>query len=109
MLQVVVGREIYETINRRARRCECLVVAETPQDTEPISPAVPLIQPMFQQGVHGMLCPVAVTFNAREGYLNMTFHIGSTSHQREPFQQKSQHGVQQSVERPSSTELVISV
>ena len=53
--QVVVGRVIYETINRRARRCECLVVAETPQDTEPISPAVPLIQPMFQQGVHGTL------------------------------------------------------
>ena len=37
------------------------------------------------------------------------FQIGSTSHQREPFQQRSQHRVQQSVERPSSTESAISV
>ena len=60
-------------------------MAETLQDMEPISPAVHLIQPMFQQGVHGMLCPVAVAFYAREGYQNTTFHIGSTSHQREHF------------------------
>ena len=41
-------------------------IAETPQGTEPIPPAVPLIQPMFQQGVQGMLYPVAVAFYARE-------------------------------------------
>ena len=60
-------------------------MAETPQHTEPISSAVPLIQPMFKKGIHGMLCPVAVAFYAREGYQNTTFHIGSTSHQREHF------------------------
>ena len=84
-------------------------MAETLQNTEPISPAVQLIQPMFQQGVHGMLCPVAVAFYAREEYQNMTIKIGSTSRQREPFQQRSQLQVQPSVERPSSTEPVISV
>ena len=41
-------------------------VAETPQDAEPIPQAVPLIHPIFQQGVQGMLYPVAVTFYARE-------------------------------------------
>ena len=60
-------------------------MAETLQDMEPISPAVQLIQPMFQQGVHGMLCLVAVAFYAREGYKNTTFHIGSTNHQRGYF------------------------
>ena len=37
-------------------------VAETPQGTEPILPAVPLIQPMFQKRVPGMLYSVAVAF-----------------------------------------------
>ena len=37
-------------------------IAETPQGAEPIPPAVPLIQPMFRQGVRDMLCPVAVAF-----------------------------------------------
>ena len=41
-------------------------VAETSQDVEPIPPAVPLIQPIFQQGVQGMLYPVAAKFYARE-------------------------------------------
>ena len=41
-------------------------VAETLKDAEPIHPAVPLIQPMFQQGVQGMLYLVAVTFYARQ-------------------------------------------
>ena len=65
-------------------------MAETPQDTEPISPAVPLIQPMFKKGVHGMLCPVAVAFYAREGYQNTNFWIGSTSQQRGLAQQNQQ-------------------
>ena len=37
-------------------------IAETPQGAEPIPPAVPLIQPIFRQGVRDMLYPVAVTF-----------------------------------------------
>ena len=84
-------------------------MAETPQDTELISPAVPLIQPMFKKGVHGMLCLVAVAFYAREAYQNMTFYIDSTSYQRELFQQRSQLWAQQSVERSSSTDPAISV
>ena len=37
-------------------------IAETPQGTEPISPVIPLIHPMFQKRVPGRLCPVAVAF-----------------------------------------------
>ena len=37
-------------------------IAETPQGTEPISLAIPLIQSMFRQGVQDMLYLVAVAF-----------------------------------------------
>ena len=61
-------------------------VAEAPQGAVPIPPAVPQMQPMFQQGVQGMLYPVAVVFYAREGGYqntqNMTFQIGSSNQQR---------------------------
>ena len=41
-------------------------VTETPQDAESIPSVIPLVQPMFQQGVQGMLYPVVVVFYARE-------------------------------------------
>ena len=69
-------------------------VAEAPQGTVPIPPAVPPMQPMFQQGVQGILYPVAVIFYAKEGgYQNTTFQISSTSHQRGPSQQRPQYRV----------------
>ena len=37
-------------------------IAETFQGAEPIPSAVPLIQPMFRQGVRDVLCLVAVAF-----------------------------------------------
>ena len=37
-------------------------VAEAPQVAVPMPPAVPPMQPMFQQGVQGMLYLVAVVF-----------------------------------------------
>ena len=79
-------------------------VAKTPHATEPIPPAVPLIQPMFQQGVQGMLYLVAVAFYARErdiriqlfrlvlpvireNLFSRDLSIGSNSQLRGPVQQ----------------------
>ena len=41
-------------------------VVETPQGAELIPPAVPLIHPIFQQGVQDMLYLVSMAFYARK-------------------------------------------
>ena len=55
-------------------------IAETSQGAEPIPPAVPLIQPMFRQGVRDMLCPVAVSFMPEKEILGYDFSVWFYSH-----------------------------
>ena len=81
-------------------------IAETPQGAEPIPPAVPLMQPMFRQGVQGVLQWYIMPEKEISEY---DFQSGSTSHQGKPFQHRSPYRVEQSVERPSSIESAISV
>ena len=84
-------------------------IAETPQSAEPIPPTVLLIQPMFRQGVRDILYPVAVAFMPEKEISGYDFIVWFYIDLGEPVQQRSPYRVQQSVERPSSTESAISV
>ena len=55
-------------------------IAETPQGAELIPSAVPLIQPMFRQGVQDMLYLVAVAFMPEKKISGCEFSVDSTSH-----------------------------
>ena len=58
-------------------------IAETPQGTEPILPAVPLIQPMFQKRVPGMLYSVTVAFMPEKEISGYDFLDSFTSRLRD--------------------------
>ena len=54
--------------------------AETPQVAKSIPSAVPLIQPMFRQGVRDMLCPVAVAFMPEKEMSGYDFSVWFCNH-----------------------------
>ena len=58
-------------------------IAETPQGTEPILSAVPLIQPTFQRRVPGMLYPIAVAFMPEDEISGYDFSDWFTSRLRD--------------------------
>ena len=55
-------------------------VTETPQDAESIPSAIPLVQPMFQQEVQGMLYLVAVAFMPEKEISGYDFSIWFYNH-----------------------------